>query len=121
MSTYLADETDAAAQNVVVGQPMNAAGHSGMPTLDRPRIQVDFNAMVEQDLVLLSREDEKRDSAGDVIQLSEGLRVYLYMPDADDDGVPRDLLATGVVELNRAQDWSASTRWCCRIDEWEQQ
>jgi hypothetical protein len=56
---------------------------------------------------------------GNAVHLSEGLRVHLYMPDADEHGVARNLLATGVVELNRAQDWSSSTRWCARIDEWE--
>jgi hypothetical protein len=91
-----------------------------MAQLDKPRLYVDFNEMVEQDLVLLSREDQKVDSAGNVVPLYEGLRVYIYTPDADDDGVPRNLLATGLVERNRAQqDWSASTRWCCRIDKWE--
>ena len=40
-----------------------------MPTLDRARILVDFNEMVEEDVVLLSREDTRRDSSGDVVEL----------------------------------------------------
>ena len=81
-----------------------------MRELDRPRIEVDFNEMVAQDVVLLSREDAKRDSAGNVIELRVGLRVYLYM---------EELLATGIVELNDAGGWSSHVRWRCRIDKWE--
>lgn len=81
-----------------------------MPALDRPRIVVDFNEMVERDVVLLSREDTRRDSSGNVIELRVGLRVYLYM---------EELLATGIVELNDAAGWSSHVRWRCRIDKWE--
>ncbi len=88
-------------------------------TLDRPRIYVDFNEMVEPELVLLSRDDQKVDSAGNTVTLAEGLRVHVYMDDADDDGNPTNLLATGVAERNRETTWSAHVRWCCRIDAWE--
>ncbi|NVB83598.1 MAG: hypothetical protein HOV81_34810 [Kofleriaceae bacterium] len=88
------------------------------PVLDRPRLLVDFNAMVDPDRVLLSREDTKLDSAGNIVELHEGLRVYVYTPDVDDDGTPTNLIATGIVELDRANDWSARVKWCCRIDRW---
>ena len=65
------------------------------PTLDRPRIYVDFNEMVDQDLVLLSRDDQKQDSAGNMVTLTEGLRVYVYTPDSDETGAPANLIATG--------------------------
>lgn len=90
-----------------------------MPRLDRPRLPVDFNEMVEEDLVLLARDDQKQDSSGEVIRFSEGMRVHLYMEDADESGAPRFLLATGTVEKNTSDDWSAGVRWCCRIDRWE--
>lgn len=86
---------------------------------DHPRILVDFNEMVEQDVVLLSREDTRRDSSGDLVELRAGQRVYLYQEDSDDSGAPCRLLATGLVELNDADDWSTSVRWRCRIDQWE--
>jgi hypothetical protein len=91
-----------------------------MPKLDRPRLLVDFNEMVEQDVVLLSRDDQRQDSSGNTVALTEGLRVYLYMPDSDETGAPTNLVATGVAELNRAADWSAPVRWCCRIDSWNE-
>ena len=40
--------------------------------MDRPRIYVDFNEMLEADLVLLSKEDTKRDSAWQIVILDEG-------------------------------------------------
>lgn len=90
-----------------------------MTELDRPRILVDFNEMVRPDVVLLSREDSKRDSSDQLVQMQSGLRVYLYARDADETGSPRLLLATGIVEANDAKDWSSSVRWRCRIDKWE--
>ncbi len=90
-----------------------------MRELDRPRIEVDFNEMVAQDVVLLSREDTQRDSAGKVIEMSVGLRVHLYMHDSDENDVPCFLLATGLVEINDAAGWSSHVRWRCRIDKWE--
>ena len=92
-----------------------------MHKLDRPRLSVDFNEMLEPDLFLLARDDEKVDSSGAVVSLSEGMRVYVYEPEGDDEnGVPRYLLATGIVEKNTATySWAAEVRWCCRIDRWE--
>lgn len=89
-----------------------------MNALDRARLRVDFNELVEEDLVLLSVEDEKTDSDGNRVLLKNGMRVYLYMEDADEGGRPTNLLATGVVEENRAAGWAAHVEWCCRIDGW---
>lgn len=90
-----------------------------MPKLDRARLPVDFNEMVAQDLVLLAREDERYDSSGNLIAFSQGVRVHLYQEDADDSGAPGFLLATGTVERNTSDGWSAGVRWCCRIDGWK--
>ena len=54
----------------------------------------------------------------DAYHPSEGLRVYLYCDDSDDNGQPSYLLATGIVERHQATDWSAKGKWRCRIDEW---
>lgn len=90
-----------------------------MVELDRPRILVDFNEMIEEDVVLLSREDTRRDSSGNRVEIRAGLRIYLYAVDANDSGAPCHLLATGIVERNDADDWSSSVPWRCRIDQWE--
>ena len=90
-----------------------------MPQLDRPRLYVDFNEMLDTDLFLLSRDDHKVDSSGNTVTLTEGLRVYVYSDDGDDAGAPTYLIATGIAERNRAtDDWNAHVRWCCRIDAW---
>ena len=88
------------------------------PTLDRPRLHVDFNEMIAEDLVLLSRDDSKQDSSGARVHFTEGMRVFLSMQDVDESGAPRHLLATGIVERNDAADWSSPVRWRCRIDRW---
>lgn len=87
-----------------------------MEKLDQPRIRVDFNEMVEDNLVLLSTEDKALDSAGNSVELAEGREVNVYEEDSDDRGNPDFLVATGLVERNRAQDWSSHVRWCCRIN-----
>ena len=87
-------------------------------SLDRPRIEVDFNDMIAQDLLLLWRGDILVDSSGERIEMREGLRVYLYCDDSDDNGQPSYLLATGIVGRHQATDWSAKGKWRCRIDEW---
>jgi len=81
---------------------------------DRPRIYVDFNEMLDKDLVLLARADSKTDSSGQEVQLFEGMPVHLY----SDDVEPHDaiLIADGKVEQNVDTGWSAEVKWCCRID-----
>jgi hypothetical protein len=85
--------------------------------MKRPRIYVDFNEMLDRDLVLLSKTDVKNDSAGQPVTLVEGLRVYIYMEDLDDEGRVDNLIAEGVVERNTSDaTWGRAARWCCRID-----
>lgn len=84
--------------------------------MDRPRLYVDFNEMLEPDLVLLSQTDTKVDSSGATIALSEGLRVHVYMDDVDDEGRPDNLVASGLVERHPGTGFGQAARWCCRID-----
>jgi hypothetical protein len=77
---------------------------------------VDFNEMVEQDLVLLAQEDDVTDSAGRRIRLAEGLAIHICMDDPDDDGEAGALIADGVVERNVTGGWTSAAKWNCRID-----
>jgi hypothetical protein len=88
----------------------------GKGTMRRPRIYVDFNELLEEDLVLLSQTDVKPDSSGAPIQLQVGMRVHVYSDDVDEHGNPDNLVADGVVELNTAGGWASAAKWCCRID-----
>jgi hypothetical protein len=76
---------------------------------------VDFNEMVEPDLVLLSWQNTKSDSSGQTVHLREGLEVSIYMDDLDAAGKPDKLIATGIVERNPGGNWADHVMWCCRI------
>ena len=82
-----------------------------------PVIRVDFNEMVEPNLVLLSATDTKVTADGNTVHLSEGLRVKVYMDDKDQFGNVDNLVADGLVEENMSRGWSRHVKWCCRIDE----
>lgn len=82
-------------------------------------LPVDFNEMIEDDLVLLSKTDLKQDSRGNSVQLKEGMRVILY-EDESDSSEPADMLrAEGTVVLNQYRNkhnWASRVKWCCRIN-----
>jgi hypothetical protein len=84
--------------------------------MTKPMLYVDFNEMLEPNLVLLSATDAKTASNGTVVLLSDGLKVSVYMDDTNEHGHPDNLVATGVVEVNQSTGWGAHVKWCCRID-----
>ena len=78
---------------------------------------MDFNEMLEPDLVLLSQTDIRIDYSGDSITLTEGLRVHIYMEDIGSDGQADNLIADGTAERNiNDVSWGRVAKWCCRID-----
>lgn len=81
-----------------------------------PMLRVDFNEMLEQDLVLLSVSDDRTDANNEKVHMTEGLKVAIYMDDTDEHGRPDVLIATGLVEANKCSGWGAHVKWCCRID-----
>lgn len=84
--------------------------------MKKPMFYVDFNEMLEPNLVLLSVGDTKIDSSGKVVSLHEGLEVCIYM-DNTEDGKVDNLVAGGVVERNKfTANWGHNAKWCCRID-----
>lgn len=85
--------------------------------MKQPRIYVDFNETLEENLVLLSKTDSKLDSAGNAVELYEGLLVKIYMDDVDETGNVDNLIAEGIVEKNTITDgWGSAAKWNCRID-----
>ncbi|MDD9943431.1 MAG: hypothetical protein OXU20_20495 [Myxococcales bacterium] len=87
------------------------------PTFDPARVYVDLNEMVEPDVVLLAKGDERADSDGNVVRLREGLRVLIWSDDLDDAGNFDPLLGEGVVERNHYDaPWCQHVKWCCRLD-----
>ncbi len=85
--------------------------------MNKPIIYVDFNEMVEPDLVLLSQGDMKTDLSGNQIFLYEGLALFVYTDNFYKDGTEEYLVAEGVAEPNTDRGWSRHAKWCCRIDE----
>jgi hypothetical protein len=84
---------------------------------DTAIFSVDFNEMLEPDLVLLSKEDIRNDSNGCAVSMQEGMKVTVYEYDIAVDGSVDNLIAYGVVEKNRfTAKWGGSAKWCCRID-----
>ncbi|MBI3134506.1 MAG: hypothetical protein HYZ14_07485 [Bacteroidetes bacterium] len=84
--------------------------------MDRPRIIVDFNELIEDDLILLSQRDYKVDSSGESIELFEGKQVYIYESDEDINGDPGFLVADGIVEKYNMINRPSPCKWTCRID-----
>ena len=85
--------------------------------MKKPMVYVDFNEMLDSNLVLLSAHDTKTAANGDVVSLYEGLEVVVYMDDTDNNGASDNLVAHGVVERNPSvAGWAAQVKWCCRID-----
>ena len=81
------------------------------------RFWVDFNEMVEDDLVLLSAGDIKVNDCGEEVRLEEGMEIQVMDADTDDLGQPDNVIAHGKVELNRAiVGWAEHVKWCCRLD-----
>lgn len=88
--------------------------------MKEPRLYVDFNEMIEEDLVLLSKTDIKVDSDGKQVELKEGLKIKIYSEDTNDENEQDNLIADGYAELNTFREklsWTSNVKWNCRIDE----
>ncbi|WP_306350329.1 hypothetical protein [Flavobacterium sp. '19STA2R22 D10 B1'] len=83
--------------------------------MNSTRIYVDFNELIDMDIVLLSQEDTKLDAEGNSILLYEGKPINIYQDNTEDDMV-NNLVASGVVEKNNSGVFPIS-KWVCRINE----
>lgn len=84
--------------------------------MSRPVFHVDFNELLEPDLVLLSRTDIRQAKDGHAIALAQGMPVRIWDGDVDAHGNRDDLIAEGVAMRNTHGGGSRHVRWCCRID-----
>jgi hypothetical protein len=82
---------------------------------ERPRIAVDFNELLEPDLVLLARDDQRSDTAGGLVAMFAGRTVHLVMDDLDGAGAPDPLLATATVEAASHRPLTRGAKWCGRL------
>ena len=79
------------------------------------RVWADFNGLFG-DLLCLSHKDTCKDSNGNVVTLQSGMVLTAFMEDANDDGTPDDLIASGTVESSPESLRCAGSRWVLRID-----
>ncbi|WP_297871506.1 hypothetical protein [uncultured Oscillibacter sp.] len=86
--------------------------------MEKPRVYVDLNEMVTDDIVLLSKDDAKADSSGGILTFYEGMPVSLYSDDAAPGGETDNLIFEGTAikyDLKRYPAWR-HVKWCARID-----
>ena len=85
---------------------------------DAPRLAVDFNELVADDLVLLSKVDRVVDADGKECLLRNGLPVIAYEHNRYADGTTEYLYVEGVAEKNDPEvngAWTQAAKWCCRF------
>lgn len=80
-----------------------------------PCFAVDFNELLEHDLVMLSQTHERQCLHGTLVQLTEGLVIEVQEENHYADGHHELLFARGVVQANRTGTW-LHVKWCCRLD-----
>lgn len=80
-----------------------------------PRFSVDFNELLESDLVMLSQTDLRKEIDGSLVLLVDGLPIEVQQESFYDDGTHEVLFARGVVEINSTGTWP-HVKWCCRFD-----
>lgn len=87
-----------------------------------PTFVVDFNEMVDDNAVLLSREDQRRDVDGQLVTMRAGARIRVQVDDLDEAVRPSMLSAVGIIEPNAVPDghWASHVRWRCRIEAWDE-
>ena len=96
-----------------------------MPTPATTWINTDFNGFLEPGLLCLAHAETVRDESGREVVLSEGMIVTAFDLDADDEGKPDRILATGKVERSPSYAQCRGSVWSLRVDDagvqWESQ
>ena len=77
-----------------------------------PEIYADYHDVDDDNCVRLTKVGTRRDLAKHGIELQDGLKITVYMDDADDAGNRDDLMADAVVRYNsRDKCWVAAIDW----------
>ena len=81
-------------------------------------ICVDFNEMVDFNIVMLSQTDVKMDCQGNEITLYEGMPVCIFEEDVYEDGTIDYLVAEGIVIQHNIEFYPfyPHVKWFCLID-----
>ena len=81
----------------------------------KPKIEVNFNEIIDDFKILLSQSDMIIDSEGNEILLKEGLEIDIFDPDYDEQNNRDDIVANGFVTECVNQLYK-QVKWCCKID-----
>ena len=78
----------------------------------RPKIEVNFNEIIDDFKVLLSQSDTVIDSEGNKVLLKEGLEIDIFEPDYDEQNNRDDIIAGGYV-TECTNPLYEHVKWCC--------
>ena len=82
------------------------------------KVWADFNGLFKDGAVLcLSHRDTSVDEDGNTVTLHPGLHLTAYMDDADENGNPDNLIASGIVEPSPEWLRCRGSKWILVIDE----
>ncbi|WP_455151176.1 hypothetical protein [Capnocytophaga sp.] len=81
----------------------------------KPKIEVNFNEIIDDFKILLSQSDMIIDSEGNEILLKEGLEIDIFEPDYDEQNNRDDIVASGFVTECINPPYK-QVKWCCKID-----
>ena len=80
------------------------------------RVWADFNGLFG-DILCLSHKDTSLCEDGKEVALRTGIELTAYMEDADDNGNPDNIIASGTVEPAPPELQCLGSRWVLRIGE----
>ena len=82
--------------------------------MNKPKIEVNFNEYIGENLILLSQNDVIEDINGNKIYLKEGLEITIFEPNYENE-IKDDLIANGYVTKCNKELYK-QTKWCCKMD-----
>lgn len=79
-------------------------------------VYADFNGLFSGGMLCLSHSDTSTDRSGNTIKLAAGMVLTAYDEDADENGNPDDLFATGTVIPAPKFARCNGSKWFLKID-----
>lgn len=81
----------------------------------KPFLCVDYNELLEKDIVMLSQTDSKNDYFGNAVALCEGLKIVGYQKDSDISGTRDDIVMEGICTLNKTGNFN-HVKWVLKAN-----
>lgn len=84
--------------------------------IKKPFLYIDYNEMLDDETIMLSKTDIKNDYLGNPIELCQGLEIVGYQEDESIEGERDDIIAEGICVLNDTGTW-AHVKWLLKVNE----